>query len=264
VQVIPPKKSKKRKGVTLDLSAPAPATKRRTGKTDVKAVQDELKSMVEEIRQYKKEEYTVTIHKEFASFVKKVLPLENVDEWQPREDPKFGRLLNAMKKRIPVFKDSAAQRVRLKAMEDWQQEMAFIPSLDLKSFPPKKCLHVSSSKVPGLKSRQELQKEAKPVIKITNAMATDTSQQTDELAMYFQPLVEATTKFFAAVAATKNSAITAPGVGQCNDSLRRLSSLGATDDHGLSRGQGIQLEELLNLIRLVMYQNANFRKKAKK
>jgi hypothetical protein len=111
VQVIPPKKSKKRKGVTLDLSAPAPATKRRTGKTDVKAVQDELKSMVEEIRQYKKEEYTVTIHKEFASFVEKVLPLENVDEWQPREDPKFGRLLNAMKKRIPVFKDSAAQRV---------------------------------------------------------------------------------------------------------------------------------------------------------
>ncbi|GMF51961.1 unnamed protein product [Phytophthora fragariaefolia] len=181
VEVTPPRSRQKRKAVTLDLLAsPTPATKRRALEEDSQAAKGQLADKLKEIRSLASDAYSVTVHNELASFVKSVFAAaDKFDEWQPRDDPTLARLLNEMEKRMGVFKDSAAQEKRSKAVSDWQQEMtavAFVPSLDLVSLPPKIDSSVAIVDVSGCGAIKVYRRLFASLMTIVSKTASDTSK----------------------------------------------------------------------------------------
>ncbi|KAL4146046.1 hypothetical protein PRNP1_011949 [Phytophthora ramorum] len=261
VEVSPPKSRKKRKAAALDLSeSPTPAVRRKIPEEDAQTVRDKLEQTLWEIQAIPTGGYSVTAHKEFASLVKRIFTTDKFDDWQPRDDPKLGLLLDEMDNRIAAFKESTAQNLRIKALGEWLEEMtasSFVPTLDFASIPP---MLDSSSTVPGCENAHELHALTKSGSQVLSKLRGDTSNPRQKKQRYFQPLLEATTKFFAAAAVTKTPVLKDCGAGQCNNNLRMLSGL--VKGVGITRKECKQLEELLHLVRLVMRKNKSFRKKA--
>ncbi|KAG3200706.1 hypothetical protein PC128_g4432 [Phytophthora cactorum] len=178
VEVAPPKRNKKRKAATVDLSESSPV-RRKT--------------------------HTNSVHKELSGFVRGMFaPSDKFYNWQPRDDPMVAQLLDEMDKRMDGFKDSITQNSRRKAMDEWLQEMtasSFVPCLDLESIPPKTDLRAAS--VEKCHDSQDLEALVKPGTRICSKLQVDTASKKGKKRKYFQPLLDASTKYYAAVAATE-------------------------------------------------------------
>ncbi|ETO61707.1 hypothetical protein F444_20306 [Phytophthora nicotianae P1976] len=264
VDVTPPTRNKKRKAVTVDLSESMPLVRRKTLQENTQTVRNQLAIELRNIRAIQISRYTVAEHKELSSFVKSIFTaVDNFHDWQPRDDPMLAQLLDEMNKRMDSFKDSSTQNARRKAMDEWLQTMtasSFVPSLDLKSIPLKKDPRAAS--VEKCHGSQDLSALVKSGTKICSKLRTDTSSNEEKKQKYFQPLVDASTKYFASVLAMEKQEIQANGASRYNDSLCMLCKLaGGTS---ISRKECAQLEELLYHVRLVMPKNKSFRKKAVK
>ncbi|KAG3147294.1 hypothetical protein PI126_g12930 [Phytophthora idaei] len=255
VEVAPPKRNKKRKAATVDLSESSPV-RRKTLQEDTQTVRNQLATELREIRAIPVAGYTVAAHKELSGFVRGMFaPSDKFYNWQPRDDPMVAQLLDEMDKPMDGFKDSITQNSRRKAMDEWLQEMtasSFVPCLDLESIPPKTDLRPAS--VEKCHDSQDLEALVKPGTRICSKLQVDTASKKGKKRKYFQPLLDASTKYYAAIAATETRVIQAKRVSQSNNNLRMLYQL----------ADGTQLEELLYLVRLVMPKSQKFREKAVK
>ncbi|KAF1794210.1 hypothetical protein GQ600_7039 [Phytophthora cactorum] len=168
VEVAPPKRNKKRKAATVDLSESSPV-RRKT--------------------------HTNSVHKELSGFVRGMFaPSDKFYNWQPRDDPMVAQLLDEMDKRMDGFKDSITQNSRRKAMDEWLQEMtasSFVPCLDLESIPPKTDLRAAS--VEKCHDSQDLEALVKPGTRICSKLQVDTASKKGKKRKYFQPLLDAST-----------------------------------------------------------------------
>lgn len=263
VEVTPPTRSKKRKA-TVDLSESTPVVRRKTLQEDTQTVRNRMATELQKIQVTPISGYTVARHKSLSSFVRSIFTAANeFHHWQPRDDPQMFQLLDEMKHRIGGFKDSCAQKSRRKAMDEWLQAMtasSFVPCLDLQSLPPKRDPRAASVE----KSHGSLDLEAliKPAARMWNKLRTDTSSDKEKKQKYFQPLLHASTKFYAAVLATADRGAQSNWASRCNDGLRALFQL--AKGSSMTRKECAQLEELLYLVRLIMPKSKNFRKKALK
>ncbi|KAE8997757.1 hypothetical protein PF005_g16300, partial [Phytophthora fragariae] len=230
---------------------------------DTHTVRNYLAHRLEEVQALPADGYSVTTHNELATYVRKVFAAaDNFDDWQPWDDSTLARLLDEMEKRMGAFKESVAQLKRCKAISDWRKEMtasAFVPSLDLVSMPPKTDVRVVPTSA-GCGSPAELKALAKFGIQTWSKLRMDTSSQDEQRQKYFQPLLEATTKFYEALAATSCRAVKPGGASQCNRNLRMLSRL--CDGASITSTKCAQLEKLLYYVRLAMHKHAELRIKA--
>ncbi|KAF1773948.1 hypothetical protein GQ600_27203 [Phytophthora cactorum] len=217
VEVAPPKRNKKRKAATVDLSESSPVRR----KTHTQTVRNQLATELREIRAIPVAGYTVAVHKELSGFVRGMFaPSDKFYNWQPRDDPMVAQLLDEMDKRMDGFKDSITQNSRRKAMDEWLQEMtasSFVPCLDLESIPPKTDLRAAS--VEKCHDSQDLEALVKPGTRICSKLQVDTASKKGKKRKYFQPLLDASTKYYAAVAATETRVIQAKRVSQSNNNL---------------------------------------------
>ncbi|KAG7383231.1 hypothetical protein PHYPSEUDO_003911 [Phytophthora pseudosyringae] len=262
VEVARPKRSKKRKVATVDLSGSTPAVRVKTLQGDTQTVRGQVAVELRKIREIPADGYAVATHKELASFMRTMFAAaDTFYDWQPRDDPLVAQLLEEMAKRMSGFKESATQVLRGKVIGEWQQEMtaaSFSPSLDLTSLPPK--ADPRAATVERCHESQDLQVLAKAGSDIWGKLKGDTSSNEEKKRKYFQPLLDATIKYFAAAAATESLVMQANGATTCNHNLRVLAELaGGTS---ITRKEFAQLEELLYLVRLVMFKCRKFWKKA--
>ncbi|GMF65159.1 unnamed protein product [Phytophthora lilii] len=259
VEVTPSETRNKRKAATVDLSESPTPTK--TLKEDAAAVQASIAKMLKEIRSIRRAEYTVTTHKEFASYVKNVFATDKVDGWQPRDDQTLAQLLDEMETGLSVFNESAAQTKRRKAIAVLKKEMtasSFVPRLDLTSLELKKDPRVATRKPSG---RKELNRFLITANKIRTQWQNDNSTAGRKEKKYFQPLLQSISEFFAAVAVPSNDVADTFNISSCNKSLKLLSQM-AEKGVRTTRNECAQVEELLYFIRFAMSKCVNFSKKA--
>ncbi|RLN92859.1 hypothetical protein BBJ28_00007843 [Nothophytophthora sp. Chile5] len=265
VGVAPPTGSRKRKAATVDLStSPTPTTRVKTPVEETRSIRSQISTALKTIKETSTESYSVTAYKENASLVKQARAAEYFHGWRPRDDPTFANLLDEMEIRLRTFKDSLAQDQRRKVIRGWFAELtgaSFTPTLDLASWPPKLEAELHSSRSIGFRDAKEFHEASRPASKLWDKMRVDTTSKCKRKETFFLPLLKTALTYFAAlVATTKQGVIRQNELGQCNHSLRCLAELARSNQTAVTRAECMQLEELLYLIRRVMYMFPAFHK----